>query len=82
MSISKGITASNFAPSVPSYSMAFALNCKFFLDCYKVRDEIEYVYMMCYQWKQQEYENTKIKELTPEEKKQFNKNLVDIIAIY
>lgn len=52
------------------------------LDCYKVRDEIEYVYMMCYQWKQQEYENTKIKELTPEEKKQFNKNLVDIIAIY
>ena len=38
--------------------------------------------MMCYQWKQQEYENTKIKELTPEEKKQFNKNLVDIIAIY
>ena len=52
------------------------------LDCYKVRDEIEYVYMMCYQWKQQEYENTKIKELTPEEKKQFNKNLVDIIEIY
>lgn len=51
------------------------------LDCYKVRDEIEYVYMMCYQWKQQEYENTKIKELTPEEKKQFNKNLVDVIEI-
>lgn len=51
------------------------------LDCYKVRDEIEYVYMMCYQWKQQEYENTKIRELTPEEKKQFNKNLVDVIEI-
>lgn len=51
------------------------------LDCYKVRDEIEYVYMMCYQWKQLEYENTKIRELTPEEKKQFNKNLVDVIEI-
>lgn len=51
------------------------------LDCYKVRDEIEYVYMMCYQWKQREYENTKIRELTPEEKKQFNKNLVDVIEI-
>lgn len=51
------------------------------LDYYKVSDEIEYVYMMCYQWKQQEYENTKIKELTPEEKKQFNKNLVDVIEI-
>ena len=51
------------------------------LDCYKVRDEIEYVYMMCYQWKQREYENTKIRELTPQEKKQFNKNLVDVIEI-
>lgn len=51
------------------------------LDCYKVRDEIEYFYMMCYQWKQREYENTKIRELTPEEKKQFNKNLVDVIEI-
>ena len=51
------------------------------LDCYKVRDEIEYVYMMCYQWKQREYENTKIRELTPEEKKQFNKKLVDVIEI-
>ena len=36
---------------------------------------------MCYQWKQREYENTKIRELTPEEKKQFNKNLVDFIEI-
>ena len=51
------------------------------LDYYKVSDEIEYVYMMCYQWKQREYENTKIRELTPEEKKQFNKNLVDFIEI-
>ena len=28
------------------------------LDCYKVRDEIEYVYMMCYQWKKREYKRT------------------------
>ena len=39
------------------------------LDCYKVRDEIEYVYMMCYQWKKREYENTSIRELTEEERK-------------
>lgn len=51
------------------------------LDYYKVSDEIEYVYMMCYRWKQREYENTKIRELTPQEKKQFNKNLVDVIEI-
>ena len=51
------------------------------LDCYKVRDEIEYVYMMCYQWKKREYENTSIRELTEEEKKQFNKDLVDVIEV-
>lgn len=44
------------------------------LDCYKVRDEIEYVYMMCYQWKKREYENTSIRELT---KKRGN-NLIKI----
>lgn len=51
------------------------------LDGYKVRDEVEYVYMMLYQWKKSEYGNTKIRELTEEEKKQFNKNLVDIIEV-
>lgn len=51
------------------------------LDCYKVRDEIEYVYMMCYQWKKIEYENTSIRELTEEEKKQFNKDLSDVIEV-
>lgn len=51
------------------------------LDCYKVRDEIEYVYMMCYQWKKREYENTSIRELTEEERKQFNKDLLDVIEI-
>ena len=51
------------------------------LDCYKVRDEVEYIYMMCYQWKRSEYENTNIRRLTEDEKKQFNKNLVDVIEI-
>ena len=51
------------------------------LDCYKVRDEIEYVYMMCYQWKKREYENTSIRELTEEERKQFNKDLLDVIDV-
>lgn len=51
------------------------------LDCYKVSDNTEYVYMMCYQWKQREYENTKIRKLTPEEKKKLNKSLIDVIEI-
>ena len=51
------------------------------LDCYKVRDEIEYVYMMCYQCKKREYENTSIRELTEEERKQFNKDLLDVIEV-
>ena len=51
------------------------------LDCYKVRDEIEYVYMMCYKWKKREYENTSIRELTEEERKQFNKDLLDVIEV-
>lgn len=51
------------------------------LDCYKVCDEIEYVYMMCYQWKKREYENTSIRELTEEERKQFNKDLLDVIEV-
>lgn len=51
------------------------------LDCYKTQDNIEYVYMMVYSWKKKEYDNTSIRELTPEEKKKFNKNLVDVIEV-
>uniref|UniRef100_UPI0028A2BF23 protein rep n=1 Tax=Romboutsia ilealis TaxID=1115758 RepID=UPI0028A2BF23 len=51
------------------------------LDYYKTQDSIEYVYMMVYSWKKKEYDNTSIRKLTPEEKKRFNKNLVDIIEI-
>lgn len=51
------------------------------LDSYKVRDEVEYVYMMLYQWKKSEYDNTNIRELTKDEKKRLNKSLTDIIEI-
>lgn len=51
------------------------------LDCYKTQDSIEYVYMMVYSWSKKEYDNTSIRELTPEEKKKFNKKLVDVIEI-
>lgn len=51
------------------------------LDSYKVKDNIEYVYMMCYLWAKHEYENSNIRELTLEEKEKVNKNLVDVIEV-
>ena len=51
------------------------------LDCYKTQDGIEYVYMMVYSWKKKEYDNTSIRELTPEEKKKINKKLIEEIEI-
>ena len=51
------------------------------LDSYKVKDSIEYVYMMCYLWAKNEYENNNIRELTSEEREKVNKNLVDVIEI-
>lgn len=49
------------------------------LDCYKAKDNIEYVYMMCYLWAKNEYKNNNIRELTKEEKENVNKKLVDVI---
>ena len=51
------------------------------LDSYKVKNNIEYVYMMCYLWAKNEYENNKIRELTEEEKEKVNKNLIDVIEV-
>lgn len=51
------------------------------LDCYKVKDNIEYVYMMFYLWSKSEYENNNIRELTQEEKEKVNKKLVDVIEV-
>lgn len=51
------------------------------LDCYKVKDNIEYVYMMCYLWAKNEYENKDIRELSIEEKEKVNSKLIDIIDI-
>ena len=47
------------------------------LDIYKKQSDIEYVYKLYYNWFKNEYENTKIIELTKEEKKKINKKLID-----
>ena len=39
------------------------------LNMYKQIDKIEYVYMLYYNWSKKEYENSKRRELTEEEKK-------------
>lgn len=51
------------------------------LDVYKKQGDIEYVYKLYYNWYKNEYENTKIIELTEEEKKKINKKLIDEIEI-
>lgn len=51
------------------------------LNLYKKQDDIEYTYMLYYNWYKKEYENTNIRELTEEEKQKFNKNLINEIEI-
>ena len=51
------------------------------LDVYKKQNDIEYVYKLYYNWYKNEYENTRCIELTDEEKKKINKNLIDGIEI-
>ncbi|HDO9489913.1 protein rep [Clostridium sp.] len=51
------------------------------LDVYKKKSEIEYVYKLYYKWYKNDYENTKIIELTEEEKKKINKGLINEIEI-
>lgn len=51
------------------------------LDIYKRKSEIEYVYKLYYNWYKNEYENTKIFELTEEEKNKINRTLTDEIEI-
>ena len=46
------------------------------LDIYKEVDEIEYTYMLYYNWHKNNYENSKIRDLTPEEKEKINKQLI------
>ncbi|XZH18521.1 protein rep (plasmid) [Clostridium perfringens] len=45
------------------------------LDIYKEKDEINYVYMIYYNWTKKVYENTKLRELTEEEKEKINYKL-------
>ncbi|MFY8220267.1 replication protein, partial [Clostridium perfringens] len=42
------------------------------LDVYKKKDEIEYVYMIYYDWHKKQYEERKLRELTEEEKEKIN----------
>ncbi|MGG5463374.1 protein rep [Clostridium sp. B9] len=49
------------------------------LDVYKEKDEIKYEYMLYYNWTKKEYENTKLRELTEEEKESLNNDLIDKI---
>ena len=51
------------------------------LDIYKKKSEIEYVYKLYYNWYKHEYENTKIIELTEEEKKKINNQLINELEI-
>ena len=51
------------------------------LDCYKKQNDIEYVYKLYYNWYKNEYGNTKIVELTEDEKEKINKKLIDEIEI-
>ncbi|MGU8578261.1 protein rep, partial [Clostridium perfringens] len=47
------------------------------LEVYKEKDEIEYEYMLYYNWTKKEYENTKLRELTEEEKESLNHKLIN-----
>lgn len=47
------------------------------LDVYKEIDEIEYTYMLYYNWHKNNYENSRIRDLTEEEKNKINKQLIN-----
>ena len=51
------------------------------LNIYKKQDDIKYVYMLYYNWHKKEYENSKKRELTEEEKQMFNKNLIEEMEV-
>ena len=49
------------------------------LDVYKKKDEIEYVYMLYYDWHKKNYEKRKMRELTELEREKLNSILIDEI---
>lgn len=51
------------------------------LDIYKHQSEIEYIYKIYYKWYLKEYEETKLIELTDEEKREINKKLINEMEI-
>jgi len=51
------------------------------LDIYKKQDNIEYTYMVYYNWHKKEYLNTNCRELSEEEKQIVNKALIDEMEV-
>lgn len=49
------------------------------LDVYKKKDDINYVYILYYNWTKKQYENTKLRKLTEEEKDSLNQKLINEI---
>ena len=49
------------------------------LEVYKEKNEIKYVYMLYYNWVKNEYENTKLRELTEEELESLNNKFINEI---
>jgi plasmid rolling circle replication initiator protein Rep len=51
------------------------------LNIYKKVDAIEYAYMVNYNWFENKYDSSQIRELTEEEKQKFNKNLIEDVDV-
>ena len=49
------------------------------LEVYKEKDEINYIYMLYYNWTKKEYKNIQLRELTEEEKESLNYKLINEI---
>lgn len=51
------------------------------LDVYKEKDNIEYTYRLYYNWFKENYENTRLIELTEDEKEKYNNKLKQYVEI-
>ena len=51
------------------------------LDIYKKQDNIKYAYMVHYEWNKSQYLETRLRELTEEELKKYNKMLIDEMEV-
>ncbi len=51
------------------------------LDVYKEKDNIKYTYILYFKWCKNEYEKTRLRELTEEELKEIDKKLIDSMEV-